>query len=83
MTAPAPAKPPLVVGNRTEPPKSNGFGAPTPPDHRTTALQSAVAVLRGGKPAPQTNDVLDMAEAFYQFLKKGSTSDAPARTPTA
>jgi hypothetical protein len=51
---------------------SNGnkpFGAPTPPDHRTTALQSAVAVLRG-KAVVKTEDVLDMAEAFHQFLKK-------------
>jgi hypothetical protein len=67
----APTKQP-VSGGLPKPPSSNGtpFGAPTPPDHRTTALQSAVAVLRGNKPVAKTEDVLSMAEAFYQFLKK-------------
>jgi hypothetical protein len=32
-------------------------------------LQSAVAVLRG-RTIVKTEDVLDMAEAFYQFLKQ-------------
>lgn len=42
--------------------------ATTPPDHRTTALQSAVAMLRGRNLA-KTEDVLSMAEAFLSFLK--------------
>ena len=76
MTAPAQAnaapKAPTVVGDRAAPAKpAGGFGAPTPPDHRTTALQSAVAIMRGNKPIPETTDVLNMAEAFYQFLKAG------------
>lgn len=49
---------------------SGRFGAPKPVDHRTTALQSAVAVLRGKQPVAKAEDVLDMAEAFYQFLNK-------------
>ena len=80
MTAPAPAagnalgprspntapQPSSVTGVTGRP---RPFGEPTP-DHRTTALQSAVAVLRG-KPQVKTKDVLDMAEAFHEFLKKG------------
>lgn len=66
MSAPVtrPTSPPNGSGGKSSP-----FGAPTPPDHRTTALQSAVAVLRG-RTIVKTEDVLDMAEAFYQFLKQ-------------
>ena len=75
MTAPArtpaPAKTTVSV-SRPESSSSGGFGTPTPPDHRTTALQSAVAVLRGNQPVAKTEDVLAMAEAFFQFLKKGN-----------
>jgi len=72
MTAPArigTTPRPTVSGHSAASGVSAPFGGSTPPDHRTTALQSAVAVLRGGKPAPATEDVLNMAEAFYQFLK--------------
>lgn len=75
MTAPNPSKPPTVTGQAAKP--TSGWGAAaaaTPPDHRTTALESAVSVLRGGKPAASTKDVLAMAEEFYQFLKKGNQS---------
>ena len=67
MVTSIPNRPAISVSR----PQSNGsgFGAPKPPDHRTTALQSAVAVLRG-RSIVKTEDVLDMAEAFYQFLKK-------------
>lgn len=58
---------------------SSGFGAAaTPPDHATTALQSAVAVLRGQSPKPKTEDVLEMANAFLTFLK----SNGPGRPTT-
>lgn len=82
MTAPAPAaaKGVSALQSKTVPPQPSSvtgvtgrprpFGEPTPPDHRTTALQSAVAVLRG-KPQVKTKDVLDMAEAFHEFLKRG------------
>lgn len=81
MTAPAPTR---IESTRT--PRSGGgatstaqpavsrpspFGQSTPPDHRTTALKSAVDILRGTKPPAAAQDVLDMAELFYQFLKKG------------
>lgn len=69
MTAPTKTPASLPAANPIQG-GAKPFGASTPPDHRTTALQSAVAVLRGGKPAPKTGDVLDMAEEFYQFLKK-------------
>ena len=85
MTAPAPAASRATANSSVRNPDSQGpqpssvtgvtgrprpFGEPTPPDHRTTALQSAVAVLRG-KPQVKTKDVLEMAEAFHEFLKRG------------
>lgn len=73
MTAPATPKSPTVTGGAAKSASGWGAGAaPTPPDHRTTALESAVSVLRGGKPAASTQDVLAMAEEFYQFLRKGN-----------
>lgn len=77
MTAPSrtevAVKAPVVKRDGPTGGSSGGaFGAPTPPDHRTTALQSAVAVLRGKAPAAKAAEVLEMAEAFYQFLKKGN-----------
>lgn len=81
MTTPAasPTQPksPTVTGGAAKPASGSASGwaasaAPAPPDHRTTALESAVSVLRGGKPAASTQDVLAMAEEFYQFLRKGN-----------
>lgn len=66
MTAPTKA---LPASTKARAQSQNGWGGSTPPDHRTTALQSAVAVLRG-RPLTKTKDVLDMAEAFHQFLTR-------------
>lgn len=44
--------------------------APTPPDHRTTALQAAVALHRG-RAITKTDDVLTMSQAFLDFLEGG------------
>lgn len=58
---------------------ANGFGSSanagataTKSDKRTTALQSAVAILRGRSPAPSAAEVLAMAEAFHSFLNRSS-----------
>lgn len=52
---------------------ANGFpNANAGADKRTTALQSAVAILRGRSPAPSAADVLAMAEAFHSFLNRSS-----------
>lgn len=79
MTAPNPSSSPTVKrepaasgSGATSGSGSGGFAGAAPPDHRTTALNAAVSILRGGKPAAKTTDVLDMAEEFYQFLKKGN-----------
>lgn len=77
MTAPDAPKSPTVTGRAANPAPGSAFGqgaaaAPAPPEHRTTALESAVSVLRGGKPAASTQEVLAMAEEFYQFLRKGN-----------
>lgn len=42
----------------------------TPPDHRTTALQAAVALHRG-RAITKTDDVLTMSQAFLDFLEGG------------
>ena len=65
MTAPVITRPPASNGNAIS---NVSTAAPKAPDHRTTALQSAVSVLRGRSPAAKTEEVLDMAEAFYRFL---------------
>lgn len=73
MTAPNPDSSPTV--KRPAPTGGSGWGAgaaATPPDHRTTALDAAVSILRGGKPTASSKAVLEMAEEFYQFLKKGN-----------
>lgn len=58
------------------PPTNGGFGAnagaAAGTDKRTTALQSAVAILRGRSPAPSAAEVLTMAEAFHSFLTRSS-----------
>lgn len=73
MTAPNPDQSPTV--KRPAPTGGSGWGAgaaAAPPDHRTTALDAAVSILRGGKPTADSKAVLEMAEEFYQFLKKGN-----------
>ena len=69
-TAPTlPNKAPSTGGSQSVPPRPFGAPAPAPPDHRATALQHAVDIARN-RSSVKAEEIVGMAEAFYQFLKK-------------